>query len=75
MSHNAPNVPRRDFLKTTAAAGLGVGVLGMPSIARARNLNDAVSVAVMGVNSRGGALADSFATSRQRPCQSVVFGA
>ncbi len=61
MSHNAPNVPRRDFLKTTAAAGLGVGVLGMPSIARARNLNDAVSVAVMGVNSRGGALADSFA--------------
>ena len=52
---------RRDFVKTAATAGAGFAALGFPNVARARNLNDAVSVAVMGVNSRGSALAESFA--------------
>jgi predicted dehydrogenase len=54
---------RRDFVRHGAVAGLGVGILGAPTIARARNLNDIVSVAIVGVNSRGGALAESFARS------------
>jgi predicted dehydrogenase len=54
---------RRDFVRHTAVVGLGTGILGAPAIARSRNLNDVVSVAVVGVNSRGGALAEAFARS------------
>jgi hypothetical protein len=51
---------RRQFLKTTSAAGLGLAAaprlsswIGSP--------NDTVAVAVMGVNSRGAVLARTFA--------------
>jgi predicted dehydrogenase len=52
---------RRDFLRHGTAAGLGAGIVGFPSILRARGTADTVAVAVMGVNSRGHALAESFA--------------
>ncbi len=52
---------RRDFVKHTSGAALGVGILGFPELARARSTSDTVNVAVMGVNSRGLTLAESFA--------------
>jgi predicted dehydrogenase len=54
---------RRDFVKRSTVAGLGLGMLGVPRIATARSAADTVNVAVMGVNSRGGWLAQSFAAS------------
>ena len=54
---------RREFLKTTALAGLGLGLTG-PQLTSIRGLNapsNKIVVAVMGVNGRGGALANSFA--------------
>lgn len=56
-----PRMDRREFVKQGTAAGLGMGVIGMPNVARRRNTVDTVSVAVMGVNSRGAVLAESFA--------------
>ena len=58
-----PEMNRRDFVKHSAVAGLGVGIVGAPTIARGRNLAETLSVAVVGVNSRGLALAESFATA------------
>jgi predicted dehydrogenase len=54
---------RRDFVRASAVAGAGVGVLGSPAILRARALNERVSTAIVGANGRGGALAESFALS------------
>ena len=55
---------RRDFLKRTAAAGVGLGVAGNLSPAFGTGApNDRVVVGVMGVNSRGGYLANVFARS------------
>ena len=55
-------VHRRDFLKTTAAAGVGLGVAGHLSTAFGAGApNDRVVVGVMGVNSRGHYLAQTFA--------------
>ena len=56
-----PPMNRREFMKHSAVSGIGLGVLGMPNLARHRNAAETVSVAVMGVNSRGAALAESFA--------------
>ncbi len=54
---------RREFMKTTAAAGLGLGLSGNLSAIRGLNSpNEKIIVAVMGVNSRGGALANTFAS-------------
>lgn len=53
-------VDRRSFIKTTAAAGLAMSVTGGASFAT-RAPSDKILVAVMGVNSRGHALARSFA--------------
>ena len=62
-----PNaMDRRDFVRHGAVAGLGVGVLGSPAILRGRNLNDSLSVAVMGVNSRGAARESNRMRSRPR---------
>jgi predicted dehydrogenase len=58
-----PPLNRREFIRHNAAIGLGVGVVGFPGILRSQNVSDTVSVAVMGVNSRGHALAESFALS------------
>ena len=53
---------RRDFVKTAAAAGMGLGIAGHLSVARGLNApSNKVVVAVMGVDGRGGALANSFA--------------
>ncbi|MDZ4702052.1 MAG: Gfo/Idh/MocA family oxidoreductase [Rhodothermales bacterium] len=58
---NAP-IDRRTFVKTATAAGLGLGLTGpFRSIRGARSANSTVVVAVMGVNGRGGALANAFA--------------
>ena len=54
---------RREFVKRTTAAGMGIGMIGMPGVLRHRGTADIVSVAVMGVNSRGRTLAESFAAS------------
>jgi predicted dehydrogenase len=54
-------IERRDFVRHSTAAAVGVGIFGAPAIARARSVGDDVSVAVMGVNSRGATLAESFA--------------
>ena len=56
-----PPMDRREFMKQGTAAGIGLGMFGMPNVARRRNALDTVSVAVMGVNSRGHVLAESFA--------------
>ncbi len=54
---------RRQFLKSAAAAGLGMSVGGRLSAIRGLNApSEKVVVAVMGVNGRGGALANTFAT-------------
>lgn len=56
------SIDRRQFLKRTTAGGVGLGVAirsaraGVPYSA-----NDTITIAVMGVNSRGDALAESFA--------------
>ncbi len=55
-------VHRRDFLKTTAAAGVGLGVAGQLSTAFGAGApSNRVVVGVMGVNSRGHYLAQTFA--------------
>ncbi|PQJ33759.1 hypothetical protein BSZ35_03310 [Salinibacter sp. 10B] len=55
-------VHRRDFLKRTAAAGVGLGVAGSLSPAFGAGApNDRVVVGVMGVNSRGHYLTEVFA--------------
>ncbi|MFT4605472.1 MAG: putative dehydrogenase, partial [Rhodothermales bacterium] len=55
---------RRKFIKTSgmSAASLGVAA-SWPTVLSARRPADLVSVAVMGVNSRGGALAEGFAAA------------
>ena len=53
---------RRTFIKRATAAGIGLGLAGSLSTAYGRSgANDRVVVAVMGVNSRGHALAQAFA--------------
>ena len=54
---------RRQFLKTTALAGLGMGLSGskISTISGLNAPSNKIVVAVMGVNGRGRALADSFA--------------
>ncbi|MEZ4701532.1 MAG: Gfo/Idh/MocA family oxidoreductase [Rhodothermales bacterium] len=55
-------VDRRTFVKTAAAAGLGLGLTGpLQGLRRPASPNAKLVVAVMGVNGRGGALANSFA--------------
>lgn len=59
---NTDGVHRRDFLKTTAAAGVGLGVAGHLSTAFGAGApNERVVVGVMGVNSRGHYLSQAFA--------------
>ena len=72
----SPNIPRRDFLKQIGAAGAGLGMAAgaaLPAAAKsAPNMRAAragrplgagerVRIAVIGVNSRGEALAECFA--------------
>ncbi len=52
---------RREFLKRVTSAGIGFGVLGGLDWRFAWGANDRLQVAVAGVNSRGQALAESFA--------------
>ncbi|MEE2775240.1 MAG: Gfo/Idh/MocA family oxidoreductase [Acidobacteriota bacterium] len=52
---------RRQFARNTAWAGLGLAALGPRAALRAVSRSDTVRVGVMGVNSRGGALATMFA--------------
>ncbi len=55
---------RRKFLKTTGVSAASLGVAASwPTILRARRPADLISVAVMGVNSRGAALVDGFAAA------------
>lgn len=52
---------RKSFLALSGAAGLGVGLAGPSAFARQRvSANDRISLAFMGVNSRGSALARGF---------------
>jgi predicted dehydrogenase len=71
----SPNIPRRDFLKRIGAAGAGLGIAAAAPSAAAKpelragaaiagrplGANDRVRAAVIGVNSRGAALAECFA--------------
>ena len=55
-------VNRRTFIKSAAATGVGLGTLGGGSRSFGRQApSDTIRVGVMGVNSRGHALAQSFA--------------
>ena len=51
---------RRQFLQTSAAAG--VSSLAAPAILRARNVNDKLNVACIGVGGRGGSHLPALAT-------------
>ena len=55
---------RRDFMKKTALAGLGIGLTGghLSAVRGLNAPNNKIVVAVMGVAGRGGALAQSFAS-------------
>jgi predicted dehydrogenase len=48
-----PGLSRRTFLSATAATATA-GVLGFPAILRGKNLNDKMSLALIGVGGRGG---------------------
>jgi predicted dehydrogenase len=52
---------RREFLKQATAAGIGFGVLGGLDFRFTEGANERLQVAVVGVNSRGHALAETFA--------------
>ena len=52
---------RREFIKRMTSAGIGFGVLGGLDWRFAAGANERIQVAVAGVNSRGQALAESFA--------------
>jgi len=57
-----PSFDRREFLKRATAAGIGFGVFGGGrSRSFTKGANDRIQVAVVGVNSRGNALAEAFA--------------
>jgi len=57
-------IDRREFMTQGAAAGLGLTAWGaLPQIRRKPNPSDLIRVAVMGVNSRGFVLAQSFANA------------
>jgi len=56
-----PPMDRRDFVRHGALAGIGLKTLGAPAFLRGPRLVERVNVAVMGVNGRGSALAESFA--------------
>lgn len=57
-----PSVTRRHFLKQSAVAGLGLGLMGQVGSIRAADApSNRVRVAAIGVNSRGRALANVFA--------------
>ncbi|MDR1335364.1 MAG: Gfo/Idh/MocA family oxidoreductase, partial [Tannerella sp.] len=68
------NVSRRDFLKKTGVVGLAAGGLlpGLSAAAYGRiaGANERIRVAVIGVNSRGNALAQNFAAQTQ--CEVVT---
>ena len=56
-------IDRREFIRTSSAAGLGIAVtgrLGAPAIVSTRSPNDQVVVAVMGLNGRGMVHARNF---------------
>jgi len=56
-------IKRRNFIKTTGAASLGLGLAGSTLAAHAHtSAADKITVAIMGTNSRGSALAKGFAT-------------
>jgi predicted dehydrogenase len=56
-------LPRREFIKRVTAAGMGLGVTGVPApaILTGGSPNEKVVVAIMGTNARGAALAEGFA--------------
>ncbi len=59
------SIDRRTFLKQGAAAGIGLGVLGhLRAVRGAAAPSNKLVVGVMGVNSRGGGLATSFAKTQ-----------
>ena len=56
------SINRRTFIKQTTAAGIGLGVVGHLAAVRGMAApSNKLVVAVMGVNSRGGGLAQTFA--------------
>jgi predicted dehydrogenase len=52
---------RREFLRQATAAGIGLGILGGLDLRFAEGANERLQVAIVGVNSRGHALAEAFA--------------
>jgi predicted dehydrogenase len=59
---NKNNYNRREFIKKSALAGMGIGIIGPINITRGANSpNERVVVALMGGRGRAGALAHAFA--------------
>ncbi len=52
------NITRREFIKSTASAGVALTLAGPYS--RVRGANDAIRVAVVGINGRGGSHISAF---------------
>jgi predicted dehydrogenase len=64
-NRDAPGLSRREVIGRTAWVGLGLAAAGPSLVAKAQPApSDRIVVAVMGVNSRGLALADAFARSK-----------
>ena len=59
------SIDRRQFIKQASAAGIGLGVAGgLAPALHASSPNEQVNVVVVGVRSRGNALAQSFARNK-----------
>lgn len=52
------HITRRQFVKGSVAAGLGMAMAG--PVSRVRGANDEIRVAVVGINGRGGARISAF---------------
>ena len=70
MKSNSNSSSRRSFIKKTAASSAFIATAGIlpqfsaKSYARILGANDRINVSVMGVNSRGNALAQNFASQK-----------
>ena len=62
----SPQANRREFLKTTAAGGVGLWVVGSGASVLGKSANEKVNVAIIGVGGQGGAHVDGHPQGRRQ---------